>query len=43
VHFEYADGDRLTDVVRDYFDVLNANGITNLPVTDAMLGTFRLD
>jgi NitT/TauT family transport system substrate-binding protein len=43
VHFEYADGDRLTDVVRGYFDVLNANGITRLPITDAMLGTFRLD
>ncbi|MGD9939155.1 MAG: ferredoxin [Clostridia bacterium] len=43
VHFEYADGKRLTDVVRSYFDVLNANGITNLPVTDSMLDTFRLD
>jgi len=43
VHFEYADGDRLADVVRSYFDVLNVNGITNLPITDAMLGTFQLD
>ena len=42
VNFEYVEGDKLKEKVKDYFDILNREGIVDLKVDDEFLKTFEL-
>ncbi len=42
VHFEYVDGHRLADGVQRYFEILNAQGIVNLPIDADFMQIFNI-
>ena len=43
VNFEYVEGDKLVEKVKQYFDILADNGIVDMKVDDEFLSTFKLD
>jgi len=42
VNFEYVDGEKLAFKVKQYFDVLNKNGIVEMDVNDEFLDIFKI-
>ncbi len=42
VNFEYVEGERLINKVKDYFDILNKNGIENVEADSKLLDMFKL-
>jgi ABC-type nitrate/sulfonate/bicarbonate transport system substrate-binding protein len=42
VNFEYVDGDKLKGKVKQYFEILNEQGITDLKLDDEFMKTFEL-
>ncbi len=43
VNFEYVDGERLINKVKQYFDILNKNDITNMEINEEFINVFRMD
>ena len=43
VNFEYVDGDRLVEKVRQYFDILNRHQIVEMTIDEEFLNIFRLE
>ncbi len=43
VNFEYVDGEELVDSVKQYFDILNEQGIVDIEIDQDFLDIFRLD
>jgi len=43
VNFEYVEGDKLVKKVKDYFDILSAQGIVEAKIDDEFLSAFKLD
>ncbi len=43
VNFEYVEGEPLVESVKQYFDILNAQGIVDMKIDDDFLDIFRMD
>lgn len=43
VNFEYVEGDRLAFKVKQYFDILNENGVVDMEIDDDFLKIFKMD
>jgi len=43
VNFKYVEGDELVSKVKDYFDILTANGIVESEIDDTFLNVFKMD
>jgi len=43
VNFEYVEGEPLVESVKQYFDILNAQGIVDMKIDEDFLNIFRLD
>ncbi len=43
VTFEYVEGEQLAFKVKQYFDILNKNGVVNMEIDDDFLSIFRMD
>ncbi|MCK5775994.1 MAG: hypothetical protein KAH25_07460, partial [Bacteroidales bacterium] len=43
VNFEYVEGEPLVESVKQYFDILNKQGIVDMKVDDDFLDIFRMD
>ena len=43
VNFEYVEGEPLVESVRQYFDILNKQGIVDMKIDDDFLDIFRMD
>jgi len=43
VNFDYVDGEKLTNKVKQYFDILNKNDITNMDINEDFLNIFKMD
>ncbi len=43
VNFEYVDGEKLMGKVKDYFEILSAQGIVEAKIDDEFLSAFKLD
>jgi len=43
VNFEYVEGSELIDKVKQYFDILNKNGIVDMKINSDFLSVFKMD
>ena len=43
VNFEYVEGEKLVYKVKQYFDILNENGVVDMDISDDFLGIFKMD
>jgi NitT/TauT family transport system substrate-binding protein len=43
VNFEYVEGDKLAFKVKQYFDILNENGVVDMEIDDDFLKIFKMD
>ncbi len=43
VNFEYVDGEKLVYKVKQYFDILNENGVVDMDIDDDFLNIFKMD
>jgi NitT/TauT family transport system substrate-binding protein len=43
VNFEYVEGDKLAFKVKQYFDILNENGVVDMEIDDDFLDIFKMD
>ncbi len=43
VNFEYVEGDQLAFKVKQYFDILNENGVVDMEIDDDFLKIFKMD
>ena len=43
VNFEYVEGEKLVYKVKQYFDILNENGVVDMDISDDFLDIFKMD